>query len=326
MRSTLKLIAAETGYSIATVSRALSGSPKIASEAKRTILAAARRCGYRTESRNVALIVPHNSFSGYFGVLLEHLFAELSPQGFCPVVLTAGELEVLEELRFCGAISVMAQDGLEKYWGKRHIMPLVCINTSPRHLDGIFTVGSNDAQAMRLAVEHLIGLGHRRIGRLGGPYSFGNPNNWNSFARDRNFRRLMAEHGLDPELWAIGSDTPAEPLKELLGRGITALIILNEGMELEALRALRLLGCRVPEDLSVVSWSIPGTGAALVPPLTSLEQDFELLVRHVCTLFHRLIAGEAINDDVLVDYHFRIRRSTAAPGNVTRQSYAGNSV
>lgn len=161
MRPTLKEIAEATGYSIATVSRALNGSPRITPETRRSVLACARRTGYRTACRRVALIVPGYQFDGYFGSVLRLLAAELGRLGHPVEVLSSTGLDVLEEHSFCGAISVMAQNGLERYWGDRHILPLVCINTRPRHLDGIYTVGSNDEQAVRLAVGHLLERGHR---------------------------------------------------------------------------------------------------------------------------------------------------------------------
>ena len=316
MKPTLQEIARLCGVSVATVSRALAGSPRISADTRRRILMCARRTGYRSDAcRTVALIVPHFSFGGYFGGLLERLYRELAPSGFMPVVISAEHLEVLEQQEFCGAISLMAQSGLEAYWGRRHAMPLVCINTSPRHLDGIYTVGSNDEQGMRLALDHLLKLGHRRIGRLGGINSFGDPNNWNSYARDRTFRAVMAQHGLPEELYAApGDDDFADAVKSLLDRGITALIILNEGMELVTLHTLRLLGKRVPEDISVIAWSQPGVAGHLVPPPASLEQDFGALVRRSCELFYKLLAGEPVSDDVLIDYRFRPRSGTA-PAN-----------
>ena len=136
MRPTLKEIAEATGYSIATVSRALNGSPRITPETRRSVLACARRTGYRTACRRVALIVPGYQFDGYFGSVLRLLAAELGRLDYPVEVLSSTGLDVLEEHSFCGAISVMAQNGLERYWGDRHILPLVCINTRPRHLDG----------------------------------------------------------------------------------------------------------------------------------------------------------------------------------------------
>ena len=210
MRPTLKEIAEATGYSIATVSRALNGSPRITPETRRSVLACARRTGYRTACRRVALIVPGYQFDGYFGSVLRLLAAELGRLDYPVEVLSSTGLDVLEEHSFCGAISVMAQNGLERYWGDRHILPLVCINTRPRHLDGIYTVGSNDEQAVRLAVGHLLERGHRRIGRFGGISSFYDPSNWNSVNRENAFRSQLAAHGLEPELYATNTgSTPS---------------------------------------------------------------------------------------------------------------------
>lgn len=309
-RPTLQRIAVATGFSIATVSRALGGSGKISVEAKRLILKTAREMGYHIECRNVAVIVPDFSFSGYYGVLIEHLYEELVKSGFTPIVFSLKNLPILEETAFCGAISVMALNGLEHYWGKSHAMPLVCINTSPRHLDGIFTVGSHDYQGMQLAVEHLIRLGHRRIGRLGLPNSFGDSEIWNNINRDRAFRSLMADHNLPNDLCAVWQGV--ESLKELLRQNITAMIILNEGVELPALQGLRLLDIAVPEDLSVVCWSMRSIAPYLTPSVTAVHQDFDRLVRCGVELFRRLLAGETVCDDILVDYQLVVRASTSA--------------
>ena len=99
MRSTLKQIAEATGYSIATVSRALNGSSKITAETKRAVLAQARRCGYRIECRSVALIVPHFQFDGYFGGVLRLLAAELSRQCFTIEVISSENLGCLRNTR-----------------------------------------------------------------------------------------------------------------------------------------------------------------------------------------------------------------------------------
>ena len=313
MRPTLKEIAEATGYSIATVSRALNGSPRITPETRRSVLACARRTGYRTACRRVALIVPGYQFDGYFGSVLRLLAAELGRLDHPVEVLSSTGLDVLEEHSFCGAISVMAQNGLERYWGDRHILPLVCINTRPRHLDGIYTVGSNDEQAVRLAVGHLLERGHRRIGRFGGISSFYDPSNWNSVNRENAFRSQLAAHGLEPELYATNTgSTPStiEAVKSLLDRGATALVTVNEGLELETLHALNVLGVRVPDEVALLSWTQPNPAGFVRPSISGIEQNFEELVRQSCETFRRLLAGEPAGD-TLIDYRLQIRESSA---------------
>lgn len=313
MRPTLKEIAEATGYSIATVSRALNGSPRITPETRRSVLACARRTGYRTACRRVALIVPGYQFDGYFGSVLRLLAAELGRLDHPVEVLSSTGLDVLEEHSFCGAISVMAQNGLERYWGDRHILPLVCINTRPRHLDGIYTVGSNDEQAVRLAVGHLLERGHRHIGRFGGISSFYDPSNWNSVNRENAFRSQLAAHGLEPELYATNTgSTPStiEAVKSLLDRGATALVTVNEGLELETLHALNVLGVRVPDEVALLSWTQPNPAGFVRPSISGIEQNFEELVRQSCETFRRLLAGEPAGD-TLIDYRLQIRESSA---------------
>ncbi len=312
MRPTLRQIAAQTGYSVATVSRALAGSNLITAETRRVVLNCARELGYRFEScRNVAVIVPNLGTGAYFGPLVNALARELGSHEFIPIMISLQHLNLLEQLPFCGAVSLLSNDGFEAYWGERHIMPLVCINTSARHLDGIFMVGSNDAQGMTLALEHLLSLGHRRIGRIGGAHSFDYPENWNSHARDVTFRRIMREHELPEDLWTVASErSMIEVVKLLLNQKVTAIINLNEGDELKIYQALHILDKKMPRDISLVSWSEDNVAPCMVPSLSYLRQDYDALVSQAVKLLRKLLAGEIVTEDILVDYHFRAGAST----------------
>ncbi len=312
MRPTLRKIADITGYSTATVSRALSGSSLITAGTRRAVLNCAREIGYKFDTcREVALIVPGYSFEWYYGALVNRLCTELEHIEYVPVIISLGHLELLERLPFCGAISLLGNDGFEVYWGERHIMPLVCINTSARHLDGIFMVGSNDAQGMRLALEHLIGLGHRKIGRVGSIISFDYPHSWNSHNRDISFCKIMRANNLSADYKAIVTgNNQIEVIKKLLDQGVTALISLHEGMEAQVVQAVSLLGWKIPEQVSIISWSDGTTTPYLQPSVTTLEQDYGRLVRESCRIFRDLLAGEIVSGDILVDYRFNIRAST----------------
>ncbi len=316
MRPTLREIARRTGYSTATVSRALAGSELISAATRRVILAAARETGYLEENcREVAVIVPFLATGHYFSNLIDAVTRELEFEGFIPVMISLRHLSLLERLPFCGALSLLSHNGFEAYWGERHILPLVCINTSPRHLDGIFMAGSNDAQGMRLLVEHLIALGHKRIGRIGGSFSFDCADNWNSHARDTAFSELMAEHNLPDNLRAITGHHQSfiDGCKTLVEQKATAIITLSEGHELPLMHALRLLNLRIPQDISIAGLSYANTASQLNPTFTCIEQNYELLGRHGCTMFKNLLSGTPPTHDILVNYHFHPGASTAPP-------------
>lgn len=309
---TQKSIARKLALSESTVSRALANSPLIGQETRRAVLQEARRQGKVSRSNLVALLVPQGMISGYFARVLSLLLDELHFMDYRPVVLCGWELELLDELDFCGAISVYSDNGLEKNWGRYRNIPLVCINTAPNHLERIFSVSSNDGQAMQLLLEHLIRQGHRRIGRIGLGCEPGKEMTFNRQARENHFCRIMDGYDLDTSLSGEVSGGSGSVLKQLQSRGATAVILLDEGLDMEVLHTLHLSGIKVPEDLSVAGWSYPDTGACLLPELTAVEQDFPQLVRRSCDMLHRLLAGENVSKDVLVDYRFIKRFSTAA--------------
>ena len=101
-----------------------------------------------------------------------------------------------------------------------------------------------------------------------------------------------------------------DALKSLLDRGVTAIVTVNEGLELETLHALDLLSVRVPEEVSVLSWTQPHPAEYLKPTLSGVEQNFPELIRAGCEMFRSLLAGEPVGD-MLIDYRLAPRGSTA---------------
>ncbi|MBS1455108.1 MAG: substrate-binding domain-containing protein, partial [Lentisphaeria bacterium] len=115
------------------------------------------------------------------------------------------------------------------------------------------------------------------------------------------------------ELYATNTgSTPStiEAVKSLLDRGATALVTVNEGLELETLHALNVLGVRVPDEVALLSWTQPNPAGFVRPSISGIEQNFEELVRQSCETFRRLLAGEPAGD-TLIDYRLQIRESSA---------------
>ena len=144
MKHRLGDIVRETGYSTATVSRALNGSSWVAERTRLKILEAARKTGYLRSERTVTLVVPNISTGYYYKYMVSELENMLRFAGFRMELIPVRDLEMIEEHRPSAVISIVAEDGLERYWGKKYEIPLVCINTAPRHLEGIFSVHSNE--------------------------------------------------------------------------------------------------------------------------------------------------------------------------------------
>lgn len=322
---TLKDIARYSGFSEATVSRALSGSSKISLNTKKKIIQAADKSGYLTESHNLAIIVPWLDFSRYLGILLTSLCLELQAYGFKPVIVSVDNLELLEEIPICGAISAMTCSGLERYWGEKHTWPLVCINTKPFHLEGIFSVSSNEEQGMESLVKLLAEQGHRKILRVGGEYSFYLQSNWCATQRNQAFEKLMEKYGIESDLIvAAENDIVAllDSLKRALAKKPTALIIQTEYYMIPVMKALDYLNVEIPRDLSVVGWDVADQIKNIYPVPTHIQQNFEVISKKACEMFRRLRDGNVVTEDVFVNYLF-YRGSTVADAQKLEHNIQG---
>lgn len=184
-------------------------------------------------------------------------------------------------------------------------------------------VGTENVGATRRAVAHLVSLGHRRIAYVG------NLDTASTVAdRLRGFRRGMEEAGLEPGPELRLSPEPGESesaaadrlARELLALSPTAAFVVNDTVALGLIEALRTLGIRIPDDLSIVGFDgllhwLPGGG-----PLTTARQDFATLGELAGeALFARLDPeSPATYRHVLLDAPLSLGGSTATPRTASR--------
>jgi DNA-binding LacI/PurR family transcriptional regulator len=136
----------------------------------------------------------------------------------------------------------------------------------------------DQVQGARLAMEHLLDLGHRKIAEISGPLL-----NHDGADRHESYLKMMRQHGL--EGLSVEGDFSIEggyqAMKSLLnsGKDFSAVFIANDSMAFGAHSALREAGLRVPEDISIVSFDDVPEAAHFVPKLTTVRQDFQVLGR-----------------------------------------------
>lgn len=153
----------------------------------------------------------------------------------------------------------------------------------------------DDQRAARMAVDHLLGLGHTRIAYLAGP-----PGADTSRRRRAGYLAALKAGGIDPEpeLTANGDYTAAGGVTGMTallaqGRRPTAVVAANYTSALGAIRAVRDSGMSVPEDISIVTIHDSPMANYLVPPLTTVRMPLELLGSRSVEL---LISREAHED------------------------------
>ena len=321
MASSLKDIAGMTGYSVSTVSRALSNAVNVRPAVRRKIAAAARELGYRTSSSRIFLICESLAPSIYYDHAVAPLAQILRSAGYTLELTDRQGVELIEERSVAGVISMMVFDGLERCWGKQYTIPLVCINTSAAHFDGICSVMNDDGDGIRRMTEYLIGLGHRKIGIFGWFLWPGSCSGANQYYETRLnvFQQVMRAHGLRDDFIAARSegDELAALIKPLLDQGVTAFIGNGEDAGLELLYALRVLGRRVPEEVSVMSWMSPQFRCFAWPVLSGVMQNFSEIAANAAKLLLDQIAGVREVRDVIVPPHWISGNSAAAPGKKT---------
>ena len=196
-------------------------------------------------------------------------------------------------------------------------IPVVCVD---RRLPGaaLDTVVADNVRGAREAAEHLLRLGHRRIG-----FIEGRPHLSTSRERLEGYRHALKDAGaaLDPALVRAGDSRQASGYRlarELLEGPAprarpTALLVGNNLMTLGALAAIRELGLRIPDDVAIIGYDDLPWAPAFDPPLTVVRQPaYELGRRATELLLSRVEEPEREPRLVVLEPELVVRRSCGA--------------
>ncbi|MEW2625300.1 LacI family DNA-binding transcriptional regulator [Streptomyces sp. NPDC048106] len=207
--------------------------------------------------------------------------------------------------------SSMAADALTAIRGDR--LPLVMLDSDPTGSPGAATVNLDIADGIRQVADHLLGLGHRRVLHLAADVP-----SWTFEARARELAaRLAAEpgtalHTARAPISIEGARTATEAALTAPGPRPTAIVCDDDKLAAGAYKALRRLGLRVPDDMSVTGLDDLALASALDPELTTVHLDAELFgERGMRALLAVLEGREPEGGDIPV--HLVVRGSTAPP-------------
>ena len=270
--ATILDIARQLGLSAMTVSRALTGNPEVSEATRRKVLRCAQAVGYRPNRWARSLVTRKSSIVGVVIPDISHSFFAEITYGVEEVLQKAGydillchsrgseereraEIDTLIGSRADGLIIASEQPLTStkpfQELVDRHI-PFVLVDRDfPKR--GFAAVRADDVAVGRLATEHLIELGHRRIAHLEGPRL--SP----AMLRFRGYLAALKAAGmaLDRRLVARGNFDIASGSKAMkrvltLDPRPTAVFTANDPMAIGAVYACREAGLRVPEDVSIV--------------------------------------------------------------------------
>ncbi|MBS1368832.1 MAG: LacI family DNA-binding transcriptional regulator [Lentisphaeria bacterium] len=303
---TSRTVAAEAGVSHSTVSRVLNNDPRITAETARRVIAAARQLGYpltpRSGRRILGVLMPRRVQDSYVVSGLESLIREAFIRRCRVEIIPEDDIELFNERAIWGAVSMLADDRLNREWCAQLKSPLIRFGRRGNHLENIFVVASDGIGDLRAIIGHLTGFGHRRIGFLLGHSR--REESTHPSRRGEGFLRALSACGeLAPERFVRYGDEGSleDSLDYLVNRqNVTALLVLPAGYALRVAALLRDAGMRIPQDISFVAWEYPGVTEYQTPPLTALHQDMDGFARAALDLLELLAAGRKPAGDIFV--------------------------
>lgn len=334
-RVTIRDVAARAGVHPSTVSRVLNGDDRRAvPETRERIHQAARDLGWRANSiarslstgrtRTIGMIIPTITNPAYAG-MIQGAQRRAEERGNVVLVTDAGDDEnrarmqierlgdrvdgfVLGTARLSSPILPILDD---------RGVPFVLLNR--RSHNGLPAVIGDDERGVRLAVEHLVELGHRRIGHISGPADL------DTVERRRHaFSAAVRDLGMDTDRQLVrrGPLTPAgvsRSLRPLLQmppqRRPTAVFCTNLLTAVEVIAAVTRAGLHVPADMSVVGFDDWPLAEHLQVPLTTVRMPTDAMgARAVELLLDRLDGKQIpVETRVAVPPRLIVRSSTAPP-------------
>jgi LacI family transcriptional regulator, galactose operon repressor len=326
--ATVREVAADTGLSIATVSRVLNGQANVAPRTREVVLEAVGRLGgqgprLRADLGAIYIRCPY-LLDEYFGPMVSSVVETVELHGMT-AILNAGKAA-----RDNGALSALP--GRPGVGGGILILPpesgpelerlrdqgfafVVLDPRTPPPRD-IVAVSAAHTTGARNVMTHLVALGHRRIGIVAGPQDW-----LVTDARMTGYVAALADVGILPsrDLLRFVTEPTVEQgyhaACELLDQAErpTALVGFNDKIAVGALRAARERGLRVPHDLSIAGFDDTTISQATDPMLTTVRQPLAELGRMAVTMLIRMIQRHDLDArHVELATDLVVRGSTAA--------------
>ena len=330
-RITLTDIADQAGVSTATVSRVLNGKTNVADITRRQVLVALDLLGYeRPDTLHqavhglVGLIVPELS-NPIFPMYAQEIEQLLAADGRIPLLCTQtpggtsedAYIEMLVDRGVAGIVFVSGRHSditgdVTRYQRLRERgVPVVTINgNAPDIMAPGFT--TDDGAAVRIAVEHLVSLGHRRIGLATGPTRMV-PAQRKRVGYEEAMQSLVPGEQLRVAESLYTYEGGASAARALIEDGCTALVCGSDIMALGAIQGARAAGLEVPRDLSVIGYDDSPLMPMTDPPLTTVRQPVTSISRAAVTSLLNAVAGDEVSDTEMLFLPDLIVRASTAP-------------
>lgn len=313
-RSTMRDISRVTGFSVFTVSRALSGGDGVSEQSREQILKAARELGYvvnraaqelRRANRDTVAIITASTSNSYYLDLMAGIQRALDPSEWTVIVgdvavngaydarLEARMIQRLIESRTAGVISALTLQPEHAELLAKWDIPVVFVDSSPPPEAAHFpSVTTNNHKASMMVGQHLAGHGYKDWLFLVYPAK------WSSrFGRESGLRDAASIAGANLVVLETANDSASA--RETLARYLDGhakpphvLIAGNNPLLLGAMGLLKDRGIQVPGDMAVVAYDEFAWSTLTDPSITVLNEDSEEIGRRAAVMLREIIDGQ----------------------------------
>ena len=326
---TIKDLAEQTGYSVATISRVLNNHPSVSAKAREQITRAVEQSGFqinvnakqlKQHAKSILVIVKGTSHE-MFAEMVETIQTQIDKTHYPLHVdyMDEDNNEVLRAIQLCREkkpLGILFLGGNSqnflKDFGKIEI-PCVLVSNDASGLpfDNLSSVCTDDRQAARCAMDSLIALGHSKFVIVGGYREVSDTSRLRYEGCMQSFRNHGIEYDeeLDYQGVRFSYQDGYNATQQLIAndRKFTALFAIADVMAIGAIRALHNNGLRVPKDVSVMGFDGLRLGSFLVPELSTVIQSAQKMAqRSVEILIDRIEhGGHACHEAVPYALHQR---------------------
>ena len=324
---TIKDIAKESGYSVSTVSRVLNNRNDVSPDARKKIEEVVAKFNFvpnnnakhlkQNNSKAIGVLVKGIS-NMLFASIVEEIQRMIEKTEYTLVVsyLDEDADEVEQAILLCRErkpLGLLFLGGNPEYFHREFSgVDVPCVLVTNRanemHFENLSSVATDDIAAARCAVDQLFVAGHRRIGILGGDFDKSYTSHQRFLGCEQSFSEhgavLDVEHCYEKARFSFGSACRA--MKRLIGKfpDVTAVFAMSDVMAIGAIRALRDLGYRVPEDVSVIGFDGTSLAEYYNPKLATIKQQHQTLAsRSIEILFGQIeLKKEPIHEIVPFEF------------------------
>lgn len=323
---TIKDIARESGYSVGTVSRVLNHAPGVSEAAKVRVMEVVEKYHFRLnnnakhlkqQSQDGIAIIIKGTQNMLFASIVEQLQGLVKSRHYDCLIYYIEEYEdeVEQAIQICmerHPLGILFLGSNKENFIRRFQdveIPCVLVTNSAQEFgfENLSSVTTDDVAGAKFVIEHLIGLGHKNIGILGGNMESSQAGK----ARYAGCMQAFEEHGMTFDMSRQFEATyfsvadGYRGMERLLSRmpEMTAVFAMSDVMAVGAIRAIQDHGLRVPDDISVVGYDGIEIGRYMNPRLTTIRQHRESIAQKSVELIIRQIEEGDSADHVIEPFH-----------------------